>query len=124
VGGYERGERVISLGRFCQLAGLYGFPPERLLSDALKSMISDDDSPRLAIDLERFSTLGGNREEAERVSDFIHRVRETRGDHAGDVITLRAGDLEAMALASGRDSRALRDMLGPALRVGRPPALE
>ncbi len=35
VAGYERGERNISLQRFCELADFYGIEPERLLADAL-----------------------------------------------------------------------------------------
>ncbi len=35
VAGYERGERKISLQRFCELANFYGVEPERLLSEAL-----------------------------------------------------------------------------------------
>jgi transcriptional regulator with XRE-family HTH domain len=36
VAAYERGERQISLERFCQLSALYGVPPERLLAAALR----------------------------------------------------------------------------------------
>ncbi len=32
VGGYERGERSISLDRFCRLADLYGVEPDRLIA--------------------------------------------------------------------------------------------
>lgn len=32
VGGYERGERSISLDRFCRLAALYGIAPDQLLA--------------------------------------------------------------------------------------------
>jgi transcriptional regulator with XRE-family HTH domain len=35
VAGYERGERSISLVRFCELAYFYGIAPERLLAEAL-----------------------------------------------------------------------------------------
>ena len=35
VAGYERGERSISLVRFCELAAFYSIEPERLLADAL-----------------------------------------------------------------------------------------
>ena len=36
VGGYERGERSISLDRFCRLAELYGVPPDHLLTRVLE----------------------------------------------------------------------------------------
>jgi transcriptional regulator with XRE-family HTH domain len=35
VAGYERGERGITLERFCSLAGFYGVPPDRLLAEIL-----------------------------------------------------------------------------------------
>ncbi len=35
VAGYERGERAISLQRFCRLATFYGVAPEDLLAEAL-----------------------------------------------------------------------------------------
>ena len=35
VAGYERGERAISLERFCELATFYGVAPEDLLAEGL-----------------------------------------------------------------------------------------
>jgi transcriptional regulator with XRE-family HTH domain len=37
VAGYERAERSISLQRFCQLAELYGVPPEILLAQIMRA---------------------------------------------------------------------------------------
>lgn len=44
VGGYERGERSISLDRFCRLAGLYGVAPDQLLARVLEraAPVGDD----------------------------------------------------------------------------------
>ena len=58
VAGYERGERNISLQRFCELAHFYGVEPERLLAEALHS-----DDHELIVDLTPFeeqtrTTLG------------------------------------------------------------------
>jgi transcriptional regulator with XRE-family HTH domain len=36
LGGYERGERSISLQRFCQLSEVYGIPADRLLREVLE----------------------------------------------------------------------------------------
>lgn len=36
VGGYERGERSISLDRFCRLAAVYGVPPDQLLGRVME----------------------------------------------------------------------------------------
>lgn len=38
IAGYERGERKITVERFCELARFYGFPPERLLGDVVERM--------------------------------------------------------------------------------------
>jgi len=35
VAGYERGERRISLQRFCDLVAFYGIPPDRILAEVL-----------------------------------------------------------------------------------------
>ena len=46
VAGYERGERRISLQRFCELALFYGVEPERLLAEVLHP-----DDRELVVDL-------------------------------------------------------------------------
>ena len=38
IAGYERGERKITVERFCELARFYRFPPERLLGDVVERM--------------------------------------------------------------------------------------
>jgi hypothetical protein len=50
------------------------------------------------------------------VEQFVERVAEERGDHAAKVMTLRSGDLEAIAFESGLAPRTLLDRLAPALR--------
>jgi transcriptional regulator with XRE-family HTH domain len=42
VGGYERGERTLSVDRFCELAQLYGVLPDRLLAEALDTVYRDE----------------------------------------------------------------------------------
>ena len=60
VAGYERGERSISLQRFCDIAAFYGIAPEDLLSEA---RASDDREP--VVDLTPFEspapTSGGRK---------------------------------------------------------------
>lgn len=97
VAGYERGERAISVERFCALAELYGIAPDRLLAEAVRAW---EGSPGVVIDL----TLAEGLEEpqARLVAGFVAEVLELRGERNPEAITLRAGDLEALALASGR----------------------
>lgn len=49
VGGYERGERSISLDRFCRLAAVYGVSPAQLLGRVLER--SPNEKRDLVIDI-------------------------------------------------------------------------
>jgi len=50
LGGYERGERAISVQRFCELAEVYGILADRLLLDALGRAAAAE---RVVVDLTR-----------------------------------------------------------------------
>ena len=112
VGCYERGERAISLDRFCQLAAVYGMPADRLLADIL-AQLAPEGRREIVIDLNRLSGL--RTDEARLVSEFVHKIKSERGDYLTDVITLRSGDLEAQALATGVKPQMLLTRLRPAL---------
>jgi transcriptional regulator with XRE-family HTH domain len=43
VAGYERGERQISLQRFCDLATFYGIAPEQLLAEVRRALPERED---------------------------------------------------------------------------------
>jgi transcriptional regulator with XRE-family HTH domain len=118
LGGYERGERAISLSRFCDLAAIYGTPPDRLLADAMRS-IDPDGRQEVVIDLNRLSQLSA--EEVGAVAEFIHKIKTDRHDYLSDVITLRAGDVEALALAHQVDTKVLLRRLRPAMAGSRMP---
>lgn len=112
VGSYERGTRTISVPLLCELAALYGVPPDRVISDALASQGAE--APRgVVIDLNRLPRLEG--EDGRVLSEFVGQVRSLRGDLASDVITLRAGDLEILASALGEESNALLRRIRPTL---------
>jgi transcriptional regulator with XRE-family HTH domain len=113
VAGYERGERSISVERFSELSAIYGIPPDRLLADALRRW---GGRPEVAIDPTRFEDLLGP--EASVIADFVSEILELRGEPRPESIMLRAGDLEILATASGRQPEELleeiRDVLLPA----------
>jgi transcriptional regulator with XRE-family HTH domain len=116
VAAYERGDRSISLQRFCHLARLYGVEPHRLLADALRAAKA---KPRVAVHLDRIFRVGGR--EAEVVGDFVEQVRRLRGADQAEVIELRAGDVEVLATAAGQRSDELLRALAPALGAEPPP---
>jgi transcriptional regulator with XRE-family HTH domain len=113
IGGYERGERSISLERFCDLAELYGVPADRLLSQVL-ARVMPEGRVEVVVDLTRLELLPG--EEPRIAAELIDRVRRQRGDLASAQITLRAGDLEALALAAKLAPGDLLRRLEPALQ--------
>ena len=119
VGGYERGERSISLERFCELATLYGVPPDRLLSDAL-ARLQPAGREEVVIDLTKLDAL----EEGDRtpIAEFLYQVKAMRRDYLSDVVTLRAGDVEALALERRIQPSRLLTSLTPAIVADAPPS--
>jgi transcriptional regulator with XRE-family HTH domain len=114
LGGYERGERAITLSRFCDLAYLLGRRPDQLLGRALATVEPEQDR-EILIDLSELPDSGPGRE----VARYVHDVKSMRGDYRSNVITLRSGDLRVIAVASGLPIRRLLTSLGSAiLRLG------
>jgi transcriptional regulator with XRE-family HTH domain len=110
VAGYERGERSISLERFCELSELYEMAPERLLSQILWRV---RERPETTIDRAKVSDLPA----AERgtLSSFIDQVSRMRTDDHDGMITLRIRDLEVLATASGQRLDTFLERVRPAL---------
>ena len=112
VAGYERGERSITLERFCRLCQLYGLAPERVLADILRST---EGRIEPEIDLTALESLETT--ESALLSGFVRQIRGLRGEHQADKVTLRAGDLEVLATAEGRRPEelveALREVIAP-----------
>jgi transcriptional regulator with XRE-family HTH domain len=114
LGGYERGERAISVIRFCELARLLGIPADQLLGRALDLVMSDE-RREVMIEL----TDLPDSEVGRQTAAHAHRVKERRSDYLSTVVTLRTGDLQVIADASGLDVPSLLSSLGEAVkRVG------
>ena len=97
IAGYERGERHISLVRFCELADLYATPPDRLLGEVLE-VIRPEGRRTVVIDLTRLEGL--DERDRELVTAFADTVKSRRGQASGAELVLRSGDVEALALQS------------------------
>lgn len=115
LGGYERGERLISLSRFCALAECYRIPADRLLSDVLR-LLHPQARTSVVLDTRQLRELQ-QPEQARAASDFVHRVKVQRGDYISDVISLRAGDLEVISLDAGSTPGEVLKALDPAVRA-------
>lgn len=115
VGGWERGERSISLVRFIEIARLYGHAPDQLLREALDELSGPPIGP-LVLDLTRLSSLPeGAIDEVGRLAQVI---KTQRGDYVSEVLSLRSGDLEVWAGALGTTTEELVEQLFPALSGG------
>src|SRR5437870_4492851 len=71
VGGYERGERAITLERFCDLAVLYGEPADRLLAEVLAEL-NPEARREIVVDLNRMALL--DRASGRLLMEFVQRV--------------------------------------------------
>jgi transcriptional regulator with XRE-family HTH domain len=111
LGGYERGERTLSIPRFCDLAELLGVPADQMLAHALGN-VDPEQHREVVIDLGRLPDSTGGRE----VARYAHHIRAMRSDFLAEVITLRAGDLRVIARSSGLTVRRLVSDLGRAVR--------
>jgi transcriptional regulator with XRE-family HTH domain len=113
LGGYERGERSLSMDRFVRLAETLGVPPERLLSDAL-GRASKDGRPQVTLD----TGLLPSNQTGNATAAFAHEVRSRRNDLRSAVITLRSGDLDTIARSLDLPLAETLRQLAPAARVG------
>jgi transcriptional regulator with XRE-family HTH domain len=111
---YERGERAITVARFLDLTSLYKIAPGRLIADISRRA---EGKPAALIDLRRLRLLGGT--EAAILEGFIRNVFLLRREPVAETISLRDGDLEVLATASGRRANEFRDAIGSAF--GGPP---
>ena len=111
VAGYERGERTISVERFCELCGLYGVAPQAVLGEIVRAV---DESTEPLIDLTKLEAMGA----AERtlVGGFVRRIQAQRGDPESETIILREVDLDVLASTSGKTRDELAEALEPATR--------
>jgi transcriptional regulator with XRE-family HTH domain len=104
VGAYERGDRAVSISRLASLAEFYGVPLSELLPGAT---VEEHDGVGRGIVLDLTSLTPRAPEPVAAVARFADQVRRTRGDHNGRVLSLRASDVYALAMAAGVSSEAL-----------------
>lgn len=108
VAGYERGERAISLERFCDLCQIYGIPAHTLLAEILES-VEPTTEPHIDVAiLESLESV-----EAALVSGFVREIQALRHGAPSERIVLRAGDVQILATAAGKTPEELLDILGP-----------
>lgn len=112
VGGYERGERSISVQRFCQLCNLYGAYPGEILGKALirRSFLGS-----VSVDVERLNKM--NQREAHILLDLVQRVQRHRGVTNHESLVIRGADIEVAAQSAELPADALIERLGSAVSI-------
>jgi transcriptional regulator with XRE-family HTH domain len=116
IAGYERGERQITVERFCRLAAFYGEDPGRLLTEAVEAA-SRAEPGEIVIDLTRLLVVLPDLDRDERTA-MEHYVtdRGERIDEAPGVLRLDPDDLGSLAAEVGRTPEELLADLREAVR--------
>lgn len=114
IAGYERGERRISVERLCELAEIYGVPPERLLADATQSV----GTAHTRIDLSAVHNLSLP-ELRHLIADRIDEVLTTGARKpVPERISLRLGDLEILAGTAGSPADLMQRIIEAVVQEG------
>lgn len=109
VGSYERGDRAITVAKLAELADFYQVPVSHLLPESAGDNRAERNANRLVISLERVGELPAL--QAGPLARFISNIQARRGDYNGRVLTLRATDLETLALLYDRSPASMYDLL-------------
>ena len=115
LGSYERGDRSLSVKRAITIADFYGVP----LSYLLEPPNSSYEQPlRVIIDLRRIRIMMSEPAQLSLASSgvqiilrFIAAVVARRNDWNGEVLSIRADDLTALAMSIGKNSDEIKEIL-------------
>lgn len=105
LGAYERGERRVSVHRLQQLADVYGVAVDQLLPARGEVVDVRSADEKLRLDLDGLRAAGDGDDAT--VLRFAEAILRRRRDLNGRVVTLRAGDVDALAAALGISVDAL-----------------
>jgi transcriptional regulator with XRE-family HTH domain len=105
IGSYERSDRAISLRKAISLMEFYQVP----ISELFPQITPEVRGRRISLNLNRLSENQG--EIAERLMAFTRSISDRRKDWNGKLLTIRANDLQFLALVLGLSESATLDYL-------------
>jgi len=105
IGSYERSDRAISLRKAISLMEFYQVPISELFPQITPEVIGR----RISLNLTRLSENQG--EIAERLMAFTRSISDRRKDWNGKLLTIRANDLQFLAIVLGLSESATLDYL-------------
>ena len=95
LGSYERGDRSVSASKLIVIAKLYDVPVAELFESPKKYMAKE----RISIDIRKI--LKSLDREAQKITQVIRNIARMRGDWNGEVISLRANDINNLEIFTG-----------------------
>ena len=95
LGSYERGDRSVSASKLFVIAKLYDVPVAELFESPKKYMTEE----RISIDIRKI--LKSLDAEAQKITQVIRNIARMRGDWNGEVISLRANDINNLEIFTG-----------------------
>ena len=95
LGSYERGDRSVSASKLIAIANLYDVPVAELFEAPKKYMVE----ARISIDIRKI--LMTSNPEAQKIMQVIRNIARMRGDWNGEVISLRAHDINNFEVFTG-----------------------
>ena len=105
IGSYERSDRAISLRKAISLMEFYQVP----ISELFPQITPEVRGRRISLNLTRLSENQG--EIAERLVAFTRSISDRRKDWNGKLLTIRANDLQFLAIVLGLSESATLDYL-------------
>ncbi len=94
VGSYERGDRAVTVNRLAELAEFYRVPVSELLPGG--SPVQYEPASKIVLDLEKLYDRADD--SLAHVAKYARAIQHQRGDYNGRVLSIRADDMQALAI--------------------------
>lgn len=115
LGSYERGDRNLTVNKALSIAKFYGVPLSYLLE---KPQPSNSQCQEVVIDLRQLHAITDPASHGEITSEFLKTivaftssVIKHRQDYNGEVISIRAQDLSAIGMSTGRTNLDILNLM-------------
>ena len=105
LGSYERGDRSVSALKLITIANLYEVPISELFEPPRHFLPEE----RISIDLRKILTT--TNPVAQKITEVLRNIARMRGDWNGEVISLRAQDINNFQVFSGLTTEEIKNVI-------------